>query len=175
MNSRKGNPEARSASVERASLRSPRVGPWESFPGAPAGRVASQPLLEVGRGVGPLGPPVRCNDPTLVRRGPGQAGEPMQRQARGPMQGQFRGSIWVLDKAVLSPPFTPPRHAGREYGFTGLSTALNYLFSRSRCHHFLGYAIKSDINDAKTAVIDAVFQYQKCYQTHFSPHFGGAT
>ena len=93
----------------------PRVGPWEGFPGAPAGRVASQPLLEVGRGVGPLGPPVRCNDPALVRRGPGQAGEPMQRQARGPMQGQFRGSILVLDKVRGSsaPPDESHRPATR--------------------------------------------------------------
>lgn len=63
--------------------------------------------------------------------------------------GQCRHSIFLLDKAVLSPPFTPPRNAGREYDFTARLTAPGHLFNASSCHHFLRRVIKSAISRTK--------------------------
>lgn len=86
-------------------------------------------------------------------------------------EGQFRGSIFVQDKAVLSPPLTPARNAGREYGRRGSSAVLHHLLPDIRCHHFLSGAIKSAMSSAKTAVIAAVSQYEKCHQAPFQAIF----
>ena len=129
------------------------------------------PSGDVKHGVAPLwadcavrrfwpAPKAHFADPKRPRKG-------FQGQPRGPDQGNAEGSIFELDKAVLSPPYTPSRNAGREHGFTELSTALSYLFAMSRCHHFLDNVIKSAINRAETAVVVAVFRFQKCYQIHF--------
>jgi hypothetical protein len=76
-------------------------------------------------------------------------------------EGKTEGSIFERDKAVISPPDTPPRNAGREYGFAELSTALNHLSTTSGCHHFLDDAIKSVISGASTAAVAAVIQVSK--------------
>ena len=86
-------------------------------------------------------------------------------------EGQFRGSILVQDKAVLSPRFTPARNAGREYGLRGSSAVLHHLLPNIRCHHFLSAAIKSAMSSAKTAIIAATSRYEKCHQAPFRAIF----
>lgn len=62
---------------------------------------------------------------------------------------QARRSIFVLDKAVISPPLTPARNAGRVSALRGGLTILRHLFPDIRCHRFSGSAIKPAISKGK--------------------------
>ena len=126
------------------------------------------------RGVGPFA--ARCGGAAVLPRqtppqGPRQTR--LQGQPRGPDQGNPEGSIFVLDKAVISPPHTPSRNAGRGYGFVGTLAALGHPSDTSRCHHFLSRAIKPAMSGAKSAAVATFPPHEKCHQTHFKTIFGG--
>ena len=107
--------------------------PTAGAPCAPVSRFprrgGQQPAGETGRGVGPF-----------LRQREGQ---------RRDRTGQFRGSILVQEKAVLSPPHTPVRNADRVSTLRRGSTILCHLFPDIRCCRFLGSVIKSVINRPK--------------------------
>ncbi len=164
--------EGRSQAAGRPSSRSPTCPPlWGLLrPSCGAGGIRAPPRSGA-----------RCRpflaDVVGHKKGPPQSrplalwGEEAQRSGRAFHAGgsewaqlvptTFGGSILERDKAVISPPVTPPRNAGRKYGFIELSTALNHLSATSKCHHFLDDAIKSVINIATHCGVAAVIQVSK--------------
>ena len=68
-----------------------------------------------------------CTPPTLETRCRPPVGRCFGSEGRG-RRGQCRGSIFVLDKAVISPPPTPSRNAGRGMRFHGGFDGFGSLF-----------------------------------------------